>query len=503
MGISSSLDSPDPDHNVGKAAHELEEACSDIVKTTHRRRLADLIANFRSSPSDQPGKKAATDGHGARAHTHDIAKRPKQETLARPTIDAVLRVPEHSLSELRKIMKKSKVPGDDFFEITKDLEAKLAAHAEEKVKEYDDLRQKAVRHERSLGFDFACAKSPDLIEISANEVLQRLKKSDIALFYETAPKKRGYRGQEHPRFYGDHFLSNVDLIEQTQLFALCRAMPKGAHLHIHFNANLLPGVLLGIAKGMERMFIWSNIPLDRDGAFDLCRIQFSIMGEAAVEEKGIGNLLDKDYQGGSVMQFQKFREAYPCGEEAADSWLQSKLVFQEEEAHNLLQTPEGLVSKVCLSELIPHTDVLCSAWEKFNARTQMMKGLFNYETAYKKYTRQCLDEFVDDNIQYAEIRPNFMWSNQVWKDDGSSRIDNVGIMNLIIGEYEAFQKDHKRLNLKGLKVIYCTPRSFSEEQVGDALMQCFQFKMNKRFSEYIAGKPTFETPTQTPRNPRN
>jgi adenosine deaminase CECR1 len=209
-------------------------------------------------------------------------------------------------------------------------------------------------------------------------------------------------------------------------------------------------------------------------------------------------LLDKDYQGGSVMQFQKFREAYPRGEEAADSWLQSKLVFQEEEAHNLLQTPEGLVPEVCLSELIPHTDVLCSAWEKFNARTQMMKGLFNYETAYKKYTRQCLDEFVDDNIQYAEIRPNFMWSNQVWKDDGSSRIDNVGIMNLIIGEYEAFQKDHKRLKFKGLKVIYCTPRSFSEEQVGDALMQCFQFKMNKRFSEYIAGKPTLKTPKPPP-----
>jgi len=136
-----------------------------------------------------------------------------------------------------------------------------------------------------------------------------------------------------------------------------------------------------------------------------------------------------------------------------------------------------------------HADMLTSAWEKFNARTQMMKGLFNYETAYRRYTRQCLDEFVDDNIQYAEIRPNFMPSNQVWKDDGSSRIDNIGIMDLIVTEYEAFQKDHKRRVLKGLKVIYCTPRSFSEKQVEGALMQCFQFKKDKRFSEYIAGMP--------------
>jgi adenosine deaminase CECR1 len=118
----------------------------------------------------------------------------------------------------------------------------------------------------------------------------------------------------------------------------------------------------------------------------------------------------------------------------------------------------------------------------------MMKGLFNYKTAYRRYTRQCLVEFVADKIQYAEIRPNFMSSNQVWEDDGSRRVDNVGIMNLIIDEYEAFQRDHKRQVLKGLKVIYCTPRSFSEEQVGEALTQCFQFKMDSKFSRYIAGE---------------
>lgn len=118
----------------------------------------------------------------------------------------------------------------------------------------------------------------------------------------------------------------------------------------------------------------------------------------------------------------------------------------------------------------------------------MMKGLFNYETAYRRYTQECLEEFVADNIQYAEIRPNFMSSNQVWKDDGSSKIDNVGIMDLIIDEYEAFQKKHKHKVFKGLKVIYCTPRSFSEEQVAIALKQCLEFKMTERFSNYIAGK---------------
>ncbi|KAL2259094.1 hypothetical protein VTK26DRAFT_7355 [Humicola hyalothermophila] len=356
-------------------------------------------------------------------------------------------------------------------EFIEGFEGQSAAYAKERAKAYDDLRRKVMLYESAVGFDFACTKNATPIEIQANKVLQYLKKNDIARFYATAPKKRGYGGQEHARFYGDHFLSNADLIEQTQLFALCRAMPKGAHLHIHFNANLQPNFLLDIAKDMERMFIWSNIPLVQDDDFDRCRIQFSIMNEAAVKDKGTGNAFDHNYQGGMVMRFRDFRAQYPerrGGKAGVDKWLQRKLVFQEEEAHNLLQTSEG-------------------AWEKFNARTQMMKGLFNYETAYRRYTRECLEEFAADNIQYAEIRPNFMSSNQVWRDDGSSKIDNVGIMNLIIDEYEAFQKDHKRRIVKGLKVIYCTPRSFSEEQVAIALKQCLEFKMNERFSSYIAG----------------
>ncbi|KAK4127284.1 Metallo-dependent hydrolase [Parathielavia appendiculata] len=419
-----------------------------------------------------PGGDAGKDGSKV------VPEQPKQDD---PAIDKVLEVPEHFLCDLRDVLGKCQVSLETPFELSGELDGKLVSYSEDKVKEYDILRQRGTLHEGSLGFDYACTKKASKTEIAANEVLQHLKKNDIARFYNKRDTERtGYGGQKHKRFYGDHFLSNVDLIEQTQLFALCQAMPKGAHLHIHFNANLVPSFLLGIAKDQERMFIWSDTPLVHAEAFHLCRIQFSIMNEAAVKERGRGNPFDATYGKGQVMQFKQFLKAYPGEEEAALDWLQRKLVFQEEEAHNLLQTQTG-------------------AWEKFNARTQMMKGLFNYETAYRKYTQQCLKEFAAENIQYAEIRPNFMSSNQVWKDDGSYRIDNVGIMRLIIEEYEKFQngengedgengkKGHKRDVVKGLKVIYCTPRSFDEKQVREALLQCFQFKMDKRFSKYIAG----------------
>src|ERR1700749_2791466 len=79
-----------------------------------------------------------------------------------------------------------------------------------------------------------------------------------------------------------------------------------------------------------------------------------------------------------------------------------------------------------------HLDGFCMAdcssiWERFNHRTQMMKGLFAYESAFRNYTRACIEDFVHDNIQYAEIRPNFMSTNTLKKDDGVGSIRNEGI----------------------------------------------------------------------------
>lgn len=114
-----------------------------------------------------------------------------------------------------------------------------------------------------------------------------------------------------------------------------------------------------------------------------------------------------------------------------------------------------------------------------------MKGLFNYETAYRRYTRLLLEDFVADNIQYAEIRPNFMQTNQVWTDDGH-RIDNVGIMNIIMEEYGKFQASEQGPKFRGLKVIYCAPRSFDDENVIKSLDECIEFK--KRWPDWIAGE---------------
>ncbi|KAJ9129453.1 Adenosine deaminase CECR1 [Pleurostoma richardsiae] len=219
---------------------------------------------------------------------------------------------------------------------------------------------------------------------------------------------------------------------------------------------------------MPRMFIKMDRALLLDADYDNCRIQFLIRSIQTEEEDGrTWDVFAADYKTDKWMRLDRFLRKFREHRRSVsvDQWLQGKIVFNEEETHGMLQTAKG-------------------AWERFNARTQMMKGLFNYEKAYRLYVRACLHEFVDQNIQYAEVRVTFMGTNQIWRDDGCGQIDNKGIMELIIDECAAFHPDRY---FAGLKIIYCVPRSFSPDQVMHGLDECLEFKLDNKFSGYIAG----------------
>lgn len=350
--------------------------------------------------------------------------------------------------------------------------------------DYFARRSQFVEEENALAFDNACKQRATPAEKLANAVIQRLRAADDRDVFATAPDIRGHGNQKHPHFAGDHFLSNKRLIEKTQLLRVAKHMPKGAHLHIHFNACLDPSVLLEVARGMDRMFITSDLSLvmnpepveDRKKNYFLCEIQFSILPP---EKENPGDLFSPEYQPRQTMHFQEFLAKFPRNimKMTAMEWLQHKLVFSESETHDIRQTPRG-------------------AWERFNGRTRMMKGLFNYETAYRVYTQRFLENLLDDNIQHAEIRPNFMMTNQLWTDDGTGQVDNAGIVEIIIEACEQFkerlrreaetEKDAaSRRHFDGIKIIYCTPRSFSRPLVEAALNECLEFK--KRWPQYIAG----------------
>jgi adenosine deaminase CECR1 len=212
------------------------------------------------------------------------------------------------------------------------------------VEQYRHKRAKVIEDEQRLAFDWECRQNASAKEHRANGIIQKLKLHDNIQVYGNQPARNGYGGQMHLRKCGDHFLSNVDLIEESEIFKIAQKMPKGGHLHIHFNTNLKPCVLLDIAKDMPRMFISSDIQLSKEADFisyERCKIQFHILNEEKEREKP-GNLFN-DYKERQTMKFSSFIEKFPEHRQniSAMDWLESKLVFSEEEVHHRYQTSEG------------------------------------------------------------------------------------------------------------------------------------------------------------------
>lgn len=209
--------------------------------------------------------------------------------------------------------------------------------------EYDVLRSRFVQVEQGLSFDSTCRARATPLERKVDAIIHGLRQQDRDEIYGAAKPRQGYARQTHPRSEGDHFLSNRNLIAQTKLFRVLQRMPKGTHLHIHYNACLPPATLLAIAKGMDRMYITSNLPLsshDDFFSYDKCELQFSIRSQDAEKP---GNLFSPNYQPQQTMKFADFLNHFPRHYRRAtvDDWLRQKLIFQEEEAHGMLQTAAG------------------------------------------------------------------------------------------------------------------------------------------------------------------
>lgn len=336
--------------------------------------------------------------------------------------------------------------------------------------------------EKALAFDAEVTANSSNIERQAALILRKIKAYDWKITYgPLRDSKSGHRRQ------GEHFLGNVDLINKTELMKVAKRMPKGAHLHVHFNACLPARFLIQQARDIDAMYIRSTLPLTTPQNMEESRISFMVMtlheATHTKDVKGfetyvpLGNVWDEEYVPNRWMSYKQFQRQFEFTDEngqvlkrtpGAEAWLERKMVISEEEAHSAHQTGRGI-------------------WDKFNHRTQMMKGLFAYESAFRNYTQACIKDFVKDNIQYAEIRPNFMSTNSLKTDDGKGSIGNDGIMKIIDEELrKTMDQISKRGDyFGGMKVIYCTPRSFQNAQIEIALDECIELK--KKYSDLLCG----------------
>ncbi|KFY95451.1 hypothetical protein V498_03369 [Pseudogymnoascus sp. VKM F-4517 (FW-2822)] len=382
--------------------------------------------------------------------------------------DKTREIPSEALEKLSD--KKSKTMADYTTPLTMDA--------------YNAERASVLAAERAEAFDGQARDTASELENKANEIVVAIRQRDAELVHGGGLDMLG-----KVMTPDKHFVGNASNITRTSLFKIAQQMPKGAHLHCHFNSCLPPQFLLRHAKNNAHMYIKSDLALNSEENKELAEIQFQM--HVIDEEKHLepsASLLHESYKSSfhadnkrkGWYSYDKFLQEYPGGEGAAEEWLASKLLFTEEEVYGISQTTAKSVPDGAPYPFPPSNSH--SIWLRFGTRTRMLKGLFGHETAFRAYTDACIQDFIRDNIQYAEIRPNFP-SNSLVKADATGFISNSGLLQ-IIAEAVAAQRA-SGVPFTGLKVIYCCPRSFSKERVAASLVECIELK--KKFPDLICG----------------
>lgn len=197
------------------------------------------------------------------------------------------------------------------------------------VQLYEEARAALIERESRQAFDSHAKASASALERRANAIVAGIRETDKNVTYANERDKHN-----QARKVADHFLGNLDIIEKTELLKVARRMPKGAHLHCHFNSCLRPEFLIRMARDRKSMYIRSTCPLTSAEARDEASISFSVLPP---QDDSKVDIFSPRYQPLDWMSYPRFCEEFG-GVEAAEQWLISKMTLTEEEVHDVRQT---------------------------------------------------------------------------------------------------------------------------------------------------------------------
>lgn len=225
--------------------------------------------------------------------------------------------------------------------------------------EYNAALGRLQLAEKAVAFDHEVFATASEIEIRAVELVRKIILRDRESAKNISQNDPGQSSRN--TLPGDHFLGNVDRINGTELMKVAKRMPKGAHLHIHFNSCLPAQFLIQQARNIDAMYIRSTEPLTTPQNWTDSRISFMVMtqheathtkGSDGVEtETPLGNVFHVDYVPNRWMPYKHFQQKFRFfddenqvllkGTKGAETWLERKMVISEEEAHGTQQTGKG------------------------------------------------------------------------------------------------------------------------------------------------------------------
>lgn len=150
---------------------------------------------------------------------------------------------------------------------------------------------------------------------------------------------------------GGQFLTNKKRIDtRSRLFKIAKQMPKGCHLHLHFNAELECRELIKKARELpNNMFIRSTQPMLSQKDYDETELVFNVMPANTPTADIFSPAYNPAWKTPDARPWMRWTD---FGKELSkrlpnidpEEWIRDKMVLSEEEVYNGRQTVNGYVS---------------------------------------------------------------------------------------------------------------------------------------------------------------
>nr|XP_019545562.2 adenosine deaminase 2-like [Aedes albopictus] len=290
--------------------------------------------------------------------------------------------------------------------------------------DYATKRHTILAAEKQLstgGHSFLTAK-----ELKADEVLMTLKNKTIS------------EGVTNPSSFAPamHYFQAKPLIDQSSIFKIVRAMPKGSVLHLHNTA------------AVTAEWIIKNLTYRPEAK--MCEsegnIYFTTRKTPFCPEESLQSIQSLRTKNGST--------------EAFDTWLESHI--------NLKKGDPTLM----------HADIN-TVWVEFEKMFSVIRDFVNYRPFFEAFHMQLLKEFYEDNVQYIELR---MPLSKLYDSDGKA-YDEAQVAGIVTNLIETFKASHP--GFVGAKVIFSKHRGVDSGTAQDLLKS--YVKLNKEFPKLVVG----------------
>jgi adenosine deaminase CECR1 len=209
--------------------------------------------------------------------------------------------------------------------------------------DYRERRALLVDDEESSAWYQRAKQNASSTELEAAKIVWKIREDERGSLY--GDKASEAVPGPHTRDMGGQFLTNIKRIERSKIFYIAKNMPKGAHLHLHFNAELHPKRSVERAREQETMFVRSTRPLLKHLDFQTAEMVFDVLPADTDTADIFSENYNPEFKAPGCrpwMRWKDFCENFAHVYDGdPETWIAGKMVLSEHEAYGTNQTLNG------------------------------------------------------------------------------------------------------------------------------------------------------------------